>query len=162
MSSRMSSSSNCATMSERPWLLDVNVLVALTVDVHVHHTRAHAALAGCVGGWATCPITETALLRLLTNPLVTGRRITAADALAVLVGIRRQPGWEFVADRSSLTDPQIDTTTLIGTKQVTDFHLVNLAATENAVLVTFDGRLPGALSPADRRHVEVIGARPHA
>lgn len=147
-------------MSERSWLLDVNVLIALTVDVHVHHVRAHAALATCVGGWATCSITETALLRLLTNPRVTGRRYTAADALAVLARIRSQPDWEFMADRSSLSDPQIDTSTLIGTKQVTDFHLVNLAAAENAVLVTLDGRLPGALSPTDRRHVEVVGALP--
>lgn len=145
-------------MSERIRLLDVNLLVALTVDVHVHHSRAHAALKRSAGGWASCPLTEAALVRLLLNPLVTGRRVTGAEALTVLRELRRQPGWRFIDDGTSLAEPSIDLSPLIGTKQVTDFHLVNLAAARGAVLVTLDSGIPGALTPADRRHVEVIGA----
>mgnify|MGYP000874325585 CR=1 FL=1 len=43
-----------------------------------------------------------------------------------------------------------------GSSQVTDFHLVNLAAATNAVLATFDASLWRALHPDDRRHVEVL------
>lgn len=136
-------------------LLDVNVLVALTVDAHVHHEAAHRHLAGAEH-WATCSLTETALVRLLLNPLTTGRSLHPADVLVVLRNIRAQPSWDFLADPTSLADPVIDTQPLAGTKQVSDFHLVNLAATHGRSLVTFDRRIPAALAPADRRHVEVI------
>lgn len=146
-------------MSEPIRLLDANVLVALAVDAHIHHAAAHAALAGFGSGWATCPITESALLRLLLNPLVTGRTVAGAEALAVLSGIRAQPSWHFIDDRSSLDEPGIDTTPLIGSKQVTDFHLINLAAGHGAVLATFDARIAAALNPVDRSHVQVVGDR---
>lgn len=145
-------------MGEPIRLLDVNVLVALSVDVHVHHPRAHAALIGFSAGWATCPLTEAALLRLLLNPATTGRRVGGAEAMEVMRGIRAQPSWQFVDDTSSLAQPRIDTTPLVGTKQVTDFHLVNLAAENGMLLATFDSRIAGALASGDRRHVELIGA----
>jgi predicted nucleic acid-binding protein len=37
-------------MSDRVRLLDVNFLIALSVDSHVHHAAAHAALAGFQDG----------------------------------------------------------------------------------------------------------------
>lgn len=151
----MSWSSSYVTGNDRVRLLDVNLLVALCVDVHVHHSRAHVALRG-FGSWATCPITEAALVRLLLNPLTTGLKLAAADVLGVLEAVRVQPGWRFLPDSSSLAVPRIATETLVGTKQVTDFHLVNLAAESDAVLATFDRRLVRSLDPADRRHVEVV------
>ncbi|MDQ2847093.1 MAG: hypothetical protein M3Y77_12240 [Actinomycetota bacterium] len=144
-------------MSDPIRLLDVNVLVALSVDVHVHHAQAHAALAGFGAGWATCPLTEAALLRLLLNPAATGRRVGGAEAMDVLRGIRAQPSWQFIDDTSSLAQPRIDTTPLLATKQVTDFHLVNLAAQNGVLLATFDSRISAGLASGDRRHVELIG-----
>lgn len=145
-------------MTEAVRLLDVNVLVALTVDAHVHHGAAHRALDRMPGAWATCPLTESALVRLLMNPATTGRRVAAVDAVAVLSAIRTQPGWTFIADATSLAEATIDHSVMMGTDQVTDFHLVNLAAAHHALLATFDSRLPGALVESDRRHVEVIAA----
>lgn len=145
-------------MSDPIRLLDANVLVALSVDVHVHHAQAHAALAGFGAGWATCPLTEAALVRLLLNPAATGRRVGGTEAMDLLRGIRAQPSWQFIEDNSSLAQPHIDTTPLMGTKQVTDFHLVNLAAENGILLATFDSRIPAALAVNDRRHVELIGA----
>lgn len=46
-------------------LLDANVLIALLVADHVHHDAAEAWLADTVGCFATCPITEGNLVRLL-------------------------------------------------------------------------------------------------
>lgn len=155
----MTWSNDFATMSDRIRLLDVNVLVALSVDVHVHHRQARAALNGFSGGWATCPLTEAALVRLLLNPAITGRQVSAFEALELLAGIRAHPNWHFIDDGSSLADPEIDIRPLIGTKQVTDFHLVNLAAGSDALLTTFDARIGASLSPADRRHVELIKSR---
>lgn len=72
--------------------------------------------------------------------------------------MRRDPRWSFLADTSTLTDPLIDTAVLAGHQQVTDLHLVNLAAHHGVVLATFDGALTTWLAPADRRHVILIPA----
>ena len=53
----------------RPALLDVNVLVALFDPDHVHHDLAHDWFADHRSrGWATCPITENGVIRVLANP----------------------------------------------------------------------------------------------
>ena len=51
------------------YLLDVNVLIALVDPAHVQHDPAHEwfALVG-MRGFATCPITENGLLRVVSHP----------------------------------------------------------------------------------------------
>jgi toxin-antitoxin system PIN domain toxin len=126
------------------YLLDANVLLALTHRQHVHHGRATAWLTK-VKRWATTPLTEAALVRLLMNQTVVGVSLNAATALDVLASLRAGAGWQFLPDDSSLADPRIDLTGLMGHRQVTDLHLVNLAASHGAVLATFDSRLRSAL-----------------
>ena len=47
------------------WLLDGNVLVALRVDSHVHHNRAHRWFARLRRDrFATCVLTQGTLLRV--------------------------------------------------------------------------------------------------
>jgi predicted nucleic acid-binding protein len=54
-------------------LLDVNLLIALFDPAHVHHEAAHGWFArngkDC---WATCPLTENAFVRILSNPAYPG------------------------------------------------------------------------------------------
>ncbi|MFN8189190.1 MAG: TA system VapC family ribonuclease toxin [Nocardioidaceae bacterium] len=138
------------------WLCDVNVLVALTLSTHVHHRAAHAALREHAGTWQTTPITESALVRLLLNPQVTGRTFPAHEVVAVVRGLRADPRWRWLADESTLVDPVIDMTVLVGHRQVTDLHLVNLAARSGSLLVTFDAGIVAAVAPADRRHIHVL------
>ena len=58
-----------------------------------------------------------------------------------------------------LRSARIGTTRTFGHKQVTEFHLINLAASSNAVLATFDRRIAEALAPEDRAYVEIIPVR---
>jgi len=46
------------------WLLDGNLLVALTIDSHEFHDRAQRWFDSETGPFATCPITEGTLLRV--------------------------------------------------------------------------------------------------
>ena len=46
-------------------LLDANVLIALLVEDHVHHGAAENWFTGMSGNFATCPITQGSLIRLL-------------------------------------------------------------------------------------------------
>ena len=139
-------------------LLDVNVLVALVLDQHVHHVAAHRQFAGVAERWFTTPLTEAGLLRLLLTPAVAGREVAGAEALEVLRGLHAQSGWSYLTDDASLAAPAIEASVLAGRKQVTDLHLVNLAAAHEATLVTFDARILPLLAPKDRGHVRVWDA----
>jgi len=137
------------------YLLDIGVLIALVLPGHVHHARAHAWFEG-VTAWATTPITEAGFLRVLLNPLVSGTALTFAEVRATLDGLRRWPGHRFADDDTSLADAVIDTSAITGFKQVTDFHLVNLAKSHGMVFATLDGRLAASLTDADRRHLRLV------
>ncbi|MEV1131328.1 TA system VapC family ribonuclease toxin [Agromyces sp. NPDC049794] len=144
-------------MTERPdvQLLDVNVLVALVSPQHVHHAAAHRWFAG-VSDWATTPITETAFIRLISNPVVVGADLTPQEVIALLRRLCKWRGHRFLRDETRLLDPSIDLAALVGPRQVTDFHLVQLAKIAGATLATFDAKLIAALAVADRRHVHLI------
>ena len=80
-------------------LLDANVLIALLVDDHVHHQAAGNWFAGMTGGFATCPVTQGSLLRLLIRE---GQPATMARA--ILSDTAASPRHEFWADDIPYTD----------------------------------------------------------
>jgi toxin-antitoxin system PIN domain toxin len=133
----------------------VNVLVALTNPSHQHHVQAREWLS-TVGRFATTPVTENGLVRLLMNPVVVGQAVTGQQAIQVLAALRANPRASFVPDSSSLADPCVDLIGLSGYRQVTDFHLVNLAAHSGGALATFDGRIGQALAAMDQKFVRVL------
>lgn len=144
---------------EKDCLLDVNVLLALVNPAHVHHERAHAWVESLPPAvrFATSPVTETALIRLLANPAVTGTSRTVAQAVDVLRDIRLAPRHTFVPDDCSLAAPLLDLTPAQGFRQVTDFHLLTVAARHGMVLATLDARLVRAVAATDAAHVLVVG-----
>lgn len=137
-------------------LPDVNVLVALLHPSHAYHQTAQRWFASAER-FATTPVTETGFLRITLNPVVTGSAITAAMALASLNSLRADARAEFMADDSSLTRASIDVAGLVGHKQATDIHLVNLAATHQARLITLDTKIRPVLVPRDQGYVLVLG-----
>lgn len=143
------------TESLAPVLFDVNALIALCLTTHQRHRDAHSFLA-VTQRWSTCPITEAGLVRLLMNPHLVGVQRSIGDVLAVVAGLRTDPRWSFVSDDTSLTVPSVQTWVLVGHRQLTDLHLVNLARHRGLRLATFDRALPEWLAPADRELVQLI------
>lgn len=137
------------------YLLDVNVLIALAWPTHVHHARARRWWA-TIDRWATTPLTEAAFVRLCSNAAVVGRDVGVPEARAMLSAVRAAPGHMFLDDATTLARPVIDLTRVATSSQITDAHLVNLAAANTLVLATLDGRIPDMLGPGDRRHVLVL------
>lgn len=118
-------------------LLDVNALVALAWDSHVHHAPMREWFATNHGaGWATCPITESGFVRVSSNPKVLPSPIGIDAARAVLAALRAAPAHRFITDDVSLTDS--DVPGISGYRQVTDAHLLTLARRRGMRLVTFD------------------------
>jgi toxin-antitoxin system PIN domain toxin len=112
-------------------LLDANVLIALLVDDHVHHVAAENWFVGTSGTFATCPITQGSLMRLLIRE---GQ--SAATAQAVLNGVTGDARHEFWPDDVGYADVPIQG--IIGHRQVTDAYLAQLARARGARLATFD------------------------
>ncbi len=112
-------------------LLDANTLIALLVDDHVHHEAAENWFTSMGAKFATCPITQGSLIRLLIRE---GQ--SAAAAHAILDGTTADPRHEFWADDIPYTD--VPTHGIIGHRQVTDAYLAQLARARGSRLVTFD------------------------
>ena len=139
-----------------PYLLDVNVLLALSLDNHIHHMASAEWFDESDFDWATTPLTKAAYVRLMTNSRMVGYLLSVPQAIEGLRELRKEPGFRFLQDGTSLGEAVIDLRPMVGTKQVTDFHLVNLVAQNGMRLATFDGSLLRSLAEADRGHVYVI------
>ena len=116
------------------YLLDANVLIALTVAEHEHHERATTWAAG-IDRFALCPVVEGARVRFLVR---IGESPTVVTQL--LAAIHVIPGCAFWPDGLSYVDA--DLRHVRGHRQVTDAYLVSLAASRrSATLATLDERL---------------------
>ena len=125
------------------FLLDVNVLIALIDPAHIQHDAAHEWF-GSVGkkAWASCPITENAVLRIVGDPQYPNSPGSPADVAEVLTQLLALRGHVFWADDISLFDnPNVDTAHLLSSRQVTDSYLLALACAHEGQLATFDRRL---------------------
>lgn len=140
------------------YLLDVNVLLALGYEHHVHHERSSQWLESLRSSHgeslilATCAITELAFVRIASGiarlaPDVSKARSDLTDLkqsghfrlLADELGAERLPEWVRKSD------------------QTTDGHLLQLASARGATFATLDAGIPGALLipelPADPNRV---------
>lgn len=112
-------------------LPDANVLIALVVAEHVHHDAAEAWLEGSADRFATCPLTQGSLVRLLvreSQPAETARALVAAVAA--------DPRHDFWPDDVSYQDVRM--AGVVGHRQVTDAYLAQLARAHGGRLATFD------------------------
>ena len=126
-------------------LLDVNLLIALIDPLHVNHIHAHEWFRAHRGeNWATCPITENGVIRIVGNPKYFNSPATPAAVVASMLSLRAQPGHVFWPDDISLLDStKIDASRLLTTAQVTDSYLLALAHAHGGRLATLDRRLIG-------------------
>ena len=125
------------------FLLDINVLIALIDPAHVQHDKAHAWFAAKgQKAWATCPITENGVLRIMGHrryPNSPGSPAAVANLVAPLLEL---PGHAFWPDDVSLFDRErVNSGRLLDSVHLTDSYLLALARVHNAQLATLDQRL---------------------
>jgi uncharacterized protein len=125
------------------FLLDVNVLIALVDPAHVQHDTAHEWFAQ-IGHkrWATCPLTENGLLRIVGHARYPNSPGTPAAVAPLMATLRTLAGHVFWPDDISLLDAaHIDVARLLSAAQVTDSYLLALASAHGGQLASFDRRL---------------------
>jgi hypothetical protein len=125
------------------FLLDVNVLIALVDPTHVQHDRAHEWFARKgKRAWATCPLVENGVLRILGSsryPNSPGTPAAVAEMVSILLGLEGHAFWP--DDVTLLDAKRVDTTRLLDSAQITDSYLLALARAHGGQLATFDRHL---------------------
>jgi len=122
-------------------LLDVNVIIALLDPDHAFHERAHEWwAANTKEGWASCPLTENGVVRIMSNPAYSQiARFTPGDLIDRLRQFTSQSNHEFWADEISLRDENFFVAKYIhSSRHLTDLYLLALATKHRGRLATFD------------------------
>jgi toxin-antitoxin system PIN domain toxin len=140
-------------------LLDVNVLVALFDPNHVHHEAAHEWFGAHRRlGWATCPLTENGLMRVLSSPAYPGateRPVQILERLQAFCASGRHVFW---TDAVSFRDAEPFRLDLgFSHRKITDAYLLGLAKRNAGRLATFDRNIPLAwVLDATEEHLVVL------
>jgi toxin-antitoxin system PIN domain toxin len=137
------------------YLLDVNVLLALSWPSHLHHLEAHRWFhAHRKAGFATCPLTQLGFLRISSNPKFTKEPVTPHAAMELLARITAIPEHVFWPEPLSCQEAFEGAGLIIGHKQLTDLYLLGLARENHGILATFDSNIPSR--KVFREYVEFI------
>ena len=118
-------------------LLDVNALVALAWDSHVHHAAIRSWFRhNRDSGWATCPVTEAGFVRVSSNPKVLPSPISTEAARKVMSSLQTAGAHRFLPNDVSVTAD--DLPPVATHRQLTDALLLVVARRHGTRLVTFD------------------------
>ncbi len=140
------------------YLLDVNVLIALVDPAHVQHDDVHIWF-GRTGrkAFATCPLTENGLLRIVGHPKYPNSPGPPSAVASALLAIRALPGHAFWPASISLVDsPFADASLLSSHSRVTDGYLLALARANQGQLATLDHKLATEVVPGGRAALALI------
>jgi uncharacterized protein len=139
------------------FLLDVNLLIALMWPAHEDHDKAQGWFAhNAHQGWATCPFTQAAFVRIVANPAFSPDAPSPLEAASLLASNLKHQNHHFWADEITLSEAiEPFSNRLSGHQQVTDAYLLGLAIHKKGKLVTMD-RAVTALLPAPARQDDFL------
>jgi toxin-antitoxin system PIN domain toxin len=138
------------------------VLIAMLWPTHEHFDAAHEWFSGRGSGerWATCPLTQLAFVRIVSNPAFSRDALAPEDALRLLERNLAHPAHVFWPDDVGLADavgplaPRLQ-----GHRQLTDVYLLGLALRQRGALATFDGGLRGLAGGDRAAGLEIVPTR---
>jgi hypothetical protein len=139
-------------------LLDVNVLIAMLDSDHTSHGVAFGWFAKhAKEGWASCPITQNGCVRVMSNPGYPNA-LPVKAVMTRLADACKDGVHEFWSNDVSLLDPDIvDSTRILGPRQLTDIYLLAIAVRHEGRFVTFDtGVTLAAVRKATTRNLAVL------
>ena len=141
-------------------LFDISVIIALLDPDHAFHDRAHDWwAANTKSGWASCPIVENGVVRIMSNPGYSEQaHFTPGDLVSRLQTFSQKTDHQFWPDDISLRDDKIFTAErLHRSRPLTDLYLLALAAKHGGILATFAQGIPiSAVCVANAENLCVI------
>lgn len=141
-------------------LLDANALIALGWPRHEHHPRMiswfrqHAR-----AGWASTALTQSAFVRIVSQPAFSGRAIAISEVAELLLRNTAHARHRLVAMDFGFADVlSACTGGILGHRQITDAWLLTAAIRNGMKLLTFDAGIEHLLASAQERtkHLAVL------
>ena len=139
-------------------LLDINVLLALLDRDHIQHELARRWFEQEVRyGWASCAITQTGCLRILSQSSYPSP-VSPSRARQLLSSATSTAFHEYWNSKISILDETLfDQSRIHGPRQITDAYLLGLATHHRGRLVTFDQSVAlSAVKKASPRNLVVL------
>jgi toxin-antitoxin system PIN domain toxin len=139
--------------------LDTNVLIALLDQDHAFHARAHAWWRKDQPPWASCPLTENGVVRIMASPSYSrARPFTIAELVNLLQTFTARTKHIFWPDSVSILDAtRFDHGRILLSETLTDIYLLSLAVEKGGRLVTFDqGIATSAVARAAPKNLLVV------
>ncbi len=143
-------------MSKVKYLADVNILIALLDEDHLHHKLVLKWFnASDEDEFGVCAFTEAGFLRVTINPKTGPHSMEGAlDSLASLKYHAGYRFWPITEGWASLAAPFMER--VFGHRQITDAYLLGLAVKQGGVLVTMDKGIQYMAGPKYSKHVLVL------
>ncbi len=142
-------------MSTARHLLDVNVLIALFDQGHIHHRIVARWFREPDLKWGVCAFSEAGFLRVSTNPVAGNWTLQqATELLKSFTNDSCFRYWPIHTSWASLASPFADR--IFGHQQITDAVLLGLAVKEGGILVTFDKAIRHMAGPKHAKHLLVL------
>jgi len=136
------------------YLLDANALIALCWPTHEHHERMRTWFRhNAQTGWASCAFTQSALVRIVSQPAFAGRPLAIAEATELLLRNTSHPHHRYLPlDFDFAHVLATCTGGFMGHRQITDAWLLTTALRHGMKLLTFDSGIASLLAtPAERQ-----------
>lgn len=143
-------------------LLDANALIALGWPAHEHHSRMlswfrqHAR-----DGWASTALTQSAFVRIVSQPAFAGRSIAISEVAELLLRNTQHPKHRLAPLDFGFADVlSACSGGILGHRQVTDAWLLSAAMRSGMKLLTFDAGISQLLATAQERarHLALLKA----
>ena len=138
------------------YLLDVNVLLALSWPGHKFHSSVQEWFGhNASKGWATCPMVEAGFVRIVSNPAFSVHAVSPKEAIEALEINTKHPTHQFWPDDIPLATAMAKLRDrIVGHQQITDAYLLALAMHHRSKLATLD---KGIRAWGIEAAIEVIG-----
>ena len=134
-------------------LLDANALIALGWPTHEHSPRMVSWFSQHArAGWASTAFTQSAFVRIVTQPAFAGRAIAVGEVAELLLRNTAHPKHRLVALDFGFAEVWAACSGgILGHRQITDAWLLTAAMRNKMKLLTFDSGIAQLLaSPQER------------
>ena len=139
-------------------LLDANSLIALGWPAHEQHERMHTWFARHArAGWATCAPTQSAFVRIISQPVFAGRALAVAEVAEVLRRNLAHPAHRLLPLDFGFDEVlRLCTGGIVGHRQLSDAWLLSAAIRARTKLLTFDRGIGALLASDAERKAHVL------
>lgn len=138
------------------YLLDVNVLIALAEEDHIHHERVLKWFrTSGRQNWGICALTEAGFVRVSMRPGPGARSV--AEVTDLLMRLTSLPGFHYwPVSVAWAAVAEMFRGRIFGHQQITDAYLLAVAVMGGGTLVTFDKALKHMAGVENQKHLLVL------